>query len=108
MSWILNCKRSSSFSHRATPDSNSIASYGECVRSRDGVLSMEAFDDVGMVSISAPVRDSSGSVTAAACLVGTTEYMRTNGEWFEATTRKLAEQVSGRLGYVSEMMDVGD
>lgn len=75
---------------------------------RDGVLSMEAFDDVGMVSISAPVRDSSGSVTAAACLVGTTEYMRTNGEWFEATTRKLAEQVSGRLGYVSEMMDVGD
>ncbi|GAA3593969.1 hypothetical protein GCM10022223_06200 [Kineosporia mesophila] len=66
---------------------------------RDGVLTMEPFDDTGMLSISAPVRDSSGAVTAAACLVGTTDYMGVNGERFEAVAKELAGRVSDLLGH---------
>jgi DNA-binding IclR family transcriptional regulator len=64
---------------------------------RDQVLSMEAFDDAGIVSISAPVRDSSGGVIAAACLVGTTDYMRAHGAEFEAAAHELALSVSALL-----------
>jgi DNA-binding IclR family transcriptional regulator len=63
----------------------------------DGVLSMQAFDDAGLISISAPVRDSSGAVAAAVCLVGTTDYMRANKREFERETRELAERVSALL-----------
>jgi len=64
---------------------------------RDGVLSMEAFDGGGMISISAPVRDASGTVVAAACLVGTTDYMQANSVAFENETRELAVRVSALL-----------
>jgi len=64
---------------------------------RDGVLTMEAFDDAGIVSISAPVRDASGTVVAAACLVGTTAHMRANTVEFERETRDLAARVSSLL-----------
>lgn len=63
----------------------------------DGVLTMQAFDDAGLVSISAPVRDSSGAVVAAACLVGTTDHMRSNRREFERETRDLADRVSALL-----------
>lgn len=64
---------------------------------RDDVLSMEAFDDAGIVSISAPVRDSSGGVVGAACLVGTTEYMRAHVAEFEEAAQQLAARVSALL-----------
>ena len=67
---------------------------------RDGVLAMEAFDDAGIVSISAPIRDASGTVVAAACIVGTTDYMRANVAEFEDATRALATRVSALLDYV--------
>jgi DNA-binding IclR family transcriptional regulator len=63
----------------------------------DGVLSMQAFEDAGLISISAPVRDSSGAVAAAVCLVGTTDYMRANRREFERETRELADRVSALL-----------
>jgi DNA-binding IclR family transcriptional regulator len=63
----------------------------------EGVLSMQAFDDAGLISISAPVRDSSGAVAAAVCLVGTTDYMRANRREFERETRELAHRVSALL-----------
>jgi DNA-binding IclR family transcriptional regulator len=63
----------------------------------DGVLSMQAFEDAGLISISAPVRDSSGAVAAAVCLVGTTDYMRANRQEFERETRELADRVSALL-----------
>jgi DNA-binding IclR family transcriptional regulator len=63
----------------------------------DGVLSMQAFEDAGLISISAPVRDSSGVVAAAVCLVGTTDYMRANRREFERETRELAGRVSALL-----------
>jgi len=64
---------------------------------RDGVLSMQAFEDAGIVSISAPVRDSSGGVAAAACIVGTTDYMTANVDEFERAARELAARVSALL-----------
>ncbi|MBB5844714.1 DNA-binding IclR family transcriptional regulator [Conyzicola lurida] len=64
---------------------------------RDGVLSMQAFEDAGIVSVSAPVRDSSGTVAAAACVVGTTQYMQANAAEVEAAARELAERVSALL-----------
>jgi DNA-binding IclR family transcriptional regulator len=63
----------------------------------DGVLSMQAFEDAGLISISAPIRDSSGAVAAAVCLVGTTDYMRANRREFERETRDLADRVSALL-----------
>lgn len=63
----------------------------------NGVLSMQAFEDAGLISISAPVRDSSGIVAAAVCLVGTTDYMRANRREFERETRELADAVSDLL-----------
>jgi DNA-binding IclR family transcriptional regulator len=62
-----------------------------------GVLSMQAFDDAGLISISAPVRDSSGAVAAAVCLVGTTDFMRENRLEFERETCELAGRVSALL-----------
>jgi DNA-binding IclR family transcriptional regulator len=64
---------------------------------RDGVLSMQAFEDAGIVSISAPVRDSSGAVAAAACIVGTTGYMTENVDEFERAALDLADRVSALL-----------
>jgi DNA-binding IclR family transcriptional regulator len=76
-----------------------LATFEQRVRtvSADGVLSMQAFEDAGLISISAPVRDSSGAVAAAVCLVGTTDYMRANRREFERETRELAERVSELL-----------
>jgi DNA-binding IclR family transcriptional regulator len=64
---------------------------------RDGVLSMQAFEDAGIVSISAPVRDSSGAVAAAACIVGTTGYMTENADEFERAALNLADRISALL-----------
>jgi DNA-binding IclR family transcriptional regulator len=65
----------------------------------DGVLTMQAYDDAGIVSISAPVRDSSGYVAAAVCIVGTTNYIRDNARELEDAARALAVDVSRVLGY---------
>jgi DNA-binding IclR family transcriptional regulator len=64
---------------------------------RDGVLSMEAYEGAGMISINAPIRDSSGIVVAAACIAGATEYMRDNAVEFERITAELAARVSASL-----------
>ncbi|MBT0769890.1 hypothetical protein KIH74_13215 [Kineosporia sp. J2-2] len=68
---------------------------------QEGAISMEPFDDTGMQSVAAPVRDSSGAVAAAACLVGTTEYFATDGARLEAAVRQLADQLSQLLQYPS-------
>ena len=62
-----------------------------------GVLAMQAFDDAGLVSISAPVRDASGAVIAAACIVGTTDYVRDNIAEFENAAVALAAEVTALL-----------
>ncbi|MCJ1687157.1 helix-turn-helix domain-containing protein [Rathayibacter sp. VKM Ac-2927] len=64
---------------------------------RDGVLSMQAYDDAGMVSISAPIRDASGAVVAAACLVGMTDDVTARSRELERAAIRLAEAVSAVL-----------
>jgi len=64
---------------------------------RDDVLSMQGFDGAGIQSISAPVRDSSGSVVAAACIVGTTDYIASNAVAFEKVVRELAAGATALL-----------
>lgn len=64
---------------------------------RDGVLSMQAYDDAGMVSISAPIRDSSGAVVAAACLVGMVDDVTARERELEHAAIELATAVSGVL-----------
>ena len=64
---------------------------------RDDVVSMQGFDGAGIQSISAPVRDSSGSVVAAACIVGTTDYIASNTVAFESAVRELAAGATALL-----------
>ncbi|MWV58550.1 MarR family transcriptional regulator [Rathayibacter sp. VKM Ac-2754] len=65
---------------------------------RDGVLTMEAYDAAGMTSVSAPIRDASGAVVAAACLVGITEDVHARRADFERAAVELAAGVTGLLG----------
>jgi DNA-binding IclR family transcriptional regulator len=65
--------------------------------SRDDVLSMGSIEELGITSISAPVRDASGTVAAAACIVGATEYMRPQLAEMERATRDLATRVTALL-----------
>ncbi|MET9217194.1 hypothetical protein ABZX65_00160 [Streptomyces sp. NPDC003300] len=65
---------------------------------RDGVLSMKSIDELGIISISAPVRDSSNSVAAAACLVGSTDSIRPRTRELEGVARRLGARVSRLIG----------
>jgi DNA-binding IclR family transcriptional regulator len=65
--------------------------------SRDGVLTMQAYDDPGVIAVSAPIRDSSGTVIAAACLVGPTATIRSRTTDIEDAARRLAHDVSTTL-----------
>lgn len=69
---------------------------------RDGLLAMEAFEDGGMLSISAPIRDASGTVCAAACLVATMECASERIEEISAETARLAADVSAVLQHGAE------
>ncbi|GAA5036219.1 MarR family transcriptional regulator [Microbacterium fluvii] len=64
---------------------------------REGLLAMEAFDDGGMLSVSAPVRDASGTVCAAACLVATMDYASAHLEQISRETVRLADDLSRLL-----------
>ncbi|WP_236795560.1 helix-turn-helix domain-containing protein [Amycolatopsis sp. GM8] len=65
---------------------------------RDGVLSMKSIDELGIISISAPVRDSSNSVAAAACLVSSSDYIKPRARELEDVTRRLGARVSRLIG----------
>ncbi len=65
---------------------------------REGVLTIESVDELGITSISAPVIDASGTVAAAACIVGATERVRPRRSELEAAVRELAAQLSALLG----------
>jgi len=64
---------------------------------RDGVLSIGSIEEVGITSVSAPVRDASGTVAAAACIVGATESVTPRLPEFERAARELAARVSALL-----------
>lgn len=59
-----------------------------------GVMAREAFEEVGQTAFSAPIRDASGSVVAAACLVGATDEMRPRITELSAAVREMAADLS--------------
>ncbi|MFZ8755852.1 helix-turn-helix domain-containing protein [Microbacterium sp. HMH0099] len=63
----------------------------------DGVLVMESPDEFAITSVSAPVRDSSGLVAAAACIVGASEDVRPRLDDLRDAARALAAALSARL-----------
>lgn len=65
---------------------------------RDGVTAKESYEEAGQLAISAPVRDASGSVVAAACLVGATDVLKPRTAQLEEVARRMADELSGLLG----------
>lgn len=63
----------------------------------DGVLVMESPDEFAITSVSAPVRDASGLVVAAACIVGASEDVRPRLDDLRDAARSLAAELSTRL-----------
>ncbi len=76
-----------------------IADFVERVRRvrHDGVLTIESIEEFAITSVSAPVRDSSGLVAAAACIVGATEYIKPRLRQIERAARSLARRSSAVL-----------
>jgi DNA-binding IclR family transcriptional regulator len=64
---------------------------------RDGVVAQESMEDAGILSISAPVRDSSGTVAAAVCIVGPVERLRPRLAALENAAMDLALEASAVL-----------
>ncbi|MFG1923241.1 hypothetical protein [Cryptosporangium sp. NPDC048952] len=79
---------------------NEAAELLERVRtvSQNGVLSKGSAEEAGQIAVSAPVRDASGLVVAAACIVGATETIRPRLTELEAAVLRLADAVSTQLG----------
>lgn len=65
----------------------------------DGVLAKASLDEFGQIAVSAPVRDASGAVAAAACLVGGAEAVRPRVSELKQAAVQLAAQVSELLGW---------
>ena len=65
---------------------------------REGVFSQESAEEAGQIGITAPVRDSSGLVVAASCIVGPTSVIRSQLAELRASTVDLAARVSELLG----------
>jgi DNA-binding IclR family transcriptional regulator len=68
---------------------------------RHGVIAKESFEEAGQTAVSAPVRDASGAVVAAACLVGATDLLRPKLSELERVARDLAAELSALLGGVA-------
>lgn len=64
---------------------------------REHVLSMQAYDDPSVIAVSAPIRDSSGSVVAAACLVGSTSDIRSRSKEIEDAAQRLGQDLTTAL-----------
>lgn len=64
-----------------------------------GVLSKESAEEGGQIAVSAPVRDASGLVVAAACIVGPSDLLRPRVRELEGAARRMAAEVAALLGY---------
>ncbi|MCP2635443.1 helix-turn-helix domain-containing protein [Microbacterium sp. HD4P20] len=63
-----------------------------------GVIAREAFEEAGQTAFAAPIRDSSGAVVAAACLVGATDEMRPRIAELSTVVGEMAADLSGLVG----------
>lgn len=68
-----------------------------------GVMAKESFEEAGQTAISAPVRDASGAVIAAACLVGATDLLKSRTTELEHVARRLSDDLSALLGAESAL-----
>ncbi|GAA3661746.1 IclR family transcriptional regulator domain-containing protein [Microbacterium marinilacus] len=66
---------------------------------RAGVLAKDSFEEAGQMAVSAPIRDASGGVAAAACIVGTPDDVRGRLEELKRAARDLAREVAAALGH---------
>jgi DNA-binding IclR family transcriptional regulator len=64
---------------------------------RDGVISIESIEEAGLLSVSAPIRDASGSVVGAACLTGGPDAVRSRRAELERATLRLADGLTRLL-----------
>lgn len=64
----------------------------------EGVIAKESFEEAGLISISAPIRDSSGIVAGAACIVAATDQARPRVRALKRAARELADGVTELLG----------
>lgn len=88
------------FPVRHTPhELETFARRGDEVR-RHGVLVMESLDDLGFVSISAPIRDVTGTVVAAACFVGPSGDVNPRSAAVQREARDLGHRLSELAGFV--------
>lgn len=82
---------------RQTDDERATLVQRRAVVERDGVIATESFEEAGLLSLSAPIRDSSGSVAAAACIVGPKDTLRPRLPELRGAVLQLAERVSSLL-----------
>jgi DNA-binding IclR family transcriptional regulator len=85
------------FPRRHSP--SELEAFAKRVRrvARNGVIAHESLEDAGIVSISAPIRDSSGTVAAAVCIVGPRDRVRPQLEALSNAARDLAAEASAIL-----------
>lgn len=78
-----------------------VEAFSQLVRRvvRDGVVAQESMEDAGILSISAPVRDSSGTVAAAVCIVGPVDLLRPRLDALKNAAIDLAMEASTVLTF---------
>lgn len=66
---------------------------------RDGVVAKESIEEAGQTAVTAPIRDASGAVAAAVCLVGATDEIRPRIPELEVVARALSADLSRLVGF---------
>jgi len=66
---------------------------------QNGVVAKESIEEAGQTAVTAPIRDASGAVAAAVCLVGATDEMRPRIPELEAVALELSADLSRLVGY---------
>jgi DNA-binding IclR family transcriptional regulator len=66
---------------------------------RDGVVAKESIEEAGQTAVTAPIRDASGAVAGAVCLVGATDEIRPRIPELKAVALGLSADLSRLMGY---------
>ncbi len=87
--------------HPRRADARELAEFRRRVETlvRDGVVAKESIEEAGQTAVTAPIRDASGAVAAAVCLVGATDEMRPRIPELEAVALELSADLSRLVGY---------
>lgn len=66
---------------------------------RDGVVAKESIEEAGQTAVTAPIRDASGAVAGAVCLVGATDEIRPRIPELKSVALTLSADLSRLVGY---------